>query len=134
MHSFRETINLEWETPAQARNLPTAVLHGLKLTVAHSAGSIPIEGLRSAFTQALGDGPKERRVWRGVELHWGGSIPVRVRAKRNHIHVHALKRVTPKRLKRIVAALSNVPQAGRMRLQAHVRRFRVSDGDSVPME
>lgn len=135
MRHLREPFELDWARVHDATDLPQRVLHGLVITVDHTASHIPWEGVRKAFKATLGGQPSERKVWRGVEMLWdGGKIPVRVCAKRRSVRVHALTRVTPARLQRLIEALAAVPNTGHVALRAHVDRFTRDTGNDVQLE
>lgn len=134
MRIVKEPIDLEWTSLLESE-LPAAVLYGAVLTIVHTASFVPWDSVRQRLKDALSSAPKERRTLRGVELRWEhGNIPLEVRLTRRRIRLRALQSLPSSRFKRILHALADLPNTGRVRLQGRVQRFRddVAGGPRAP--
>ncbi len=105
--------------------MPVEAIQGLVLTAAHMAAFVPWESVRKALRVRFGTPPRERRVWRGVEMEWPhGRLPMTVRVRRNVLTVRTDQAVTPRQLERLVSSLASVPNLVDLRVRGVVARSR----------
>lgn len=123
MDVLREEVRQAFEGPlADIDGLPTGLLYGIVLTLAHLAGQHALPQLRKALDPLLGE-PTVRRGWFAKELHYDGAIPAHIRVGRRSLRVRIGRRLRGQRLPDLVHALGQVTGAHALRLTAHRRVF-----------
>lgn len=115
-------LDLAWTGAlTDVAGLPEDVLVGVVLTAVHAASFVPWESVRRALRTFLRVAPRERKLWRGVEMAWPhGRLPLTVRVRRHRVVFRSHGRVSPTQLSRLLAALASVPHLRDLRLRGSI--------------
>jgi hypothetical protein len=134
MHVAEDLLELDWEGPlAAVSDFPATVLYGAVLTFAVAKGPAVVEAIRSALEPLFGAARERKSLLGPRRLEWSGRVQAEASVRGGQATVRFAQRVKGKRLEEAVHALSEVPEARHLRLQAGVRRFGRSP-DSAPLD
>lgn len=124
MDVLREDITQVFDGPlSEVTGLPTGLLYAVVLTFAHVAGAQARSAIEQALRPLFGEPAESKDGWFRGRVRYAGQVPAEVKVGKASATVTVERRLRAQKVADLIDALSKVPGAKDLRLEAHRRVF-----------